>query len=116
MADRDYFQILGVDRSASHEEIRKAYRKLARKYHPDINPGNKEAENRFKEISVAYDVLSDPEKRKLYDEFGEAGLAAGFDAGKARSYRQWQEQSARSGGTPRFDMGGLCDPFRGLGA
>ncbi|HBA39494.1 MAG TPA: hypothetical protein DCZ05_07075, partial [Deltaproteobacteria bacterium] len=109
MADRDYYQILGADRSASHEEIRKAYRKLARKYHPDINPGNKEAENKFKEISVAYDVLSDPEKRKLYDEFDEAGLAAGFDAGKARSYRQWQEQSARSGGTHGFDMGDLGD-------
>ena len=115
MADRDYYQILGVDRSASHEEIRKAYRKLARKYHPDINPGNKEAENKFKEISVAYDVLSDPEKRKLYDEFDEAGLAAGFDAGKARSYRQWQEQSARSGGTHGFDMGDLGDLFGDLG-
>ncbi|MEK7782761.1 MAG: DnaJ domain-containing protein, partial [Candidatus Binatota bacterium] len=103
MAERNYYKILGVDRSASHEEIRRAYRKLARKYHPDINPGNKEAESRFKEISVAHDVLSDPEKRKLYDEFGEAGLAAGFDAEKARSYRQWQEQSARAGGTQEFD-------------
>ena len=74
MAERDYYQTLGVDRSASHEDIRKAYRKLARKYHPDINPGNKEAENKFKDLSVAYDVLGDAEKRKLYDEFGEAGL------------------------------------------
>lgn len=115
MADRDYYQILGVDRSSSHEEIRKAYRKLARKYHPDINPGNKEAENKFKEISVAYDVLSDPEKRKLYDEFGEAGLAAGFDAEKARSYRQWQQQSARAGSTHEFDMGDLGDLFGDLG-
>ena len=80
MAERDYYQILGVSRSASQEDIRKAYRKLARKYHPDINPGNKEAENKFKEISVANDVLSDPQKRKLYDEFGESGLAAGLDA------------------------------------
>ena len=77
MADRDYYQILGVDRGASQEQIRKGYRKLARKYHPDINPGNKEAENKFKDISNAYDVLSDPEKRKLYDEFGTAGLAPG---------------------------------------
>lgn len=115
MADRDYYQILGVDRSASQQEIRKVYRKLARKYHPDINPGNKEAENKFKEISVAHDVLSDPDKRKLYDEFGEAGLAAGFDAEKARSYRQWQEQSARAGATRDFDMGDLADLFGDLG-
>src|SRR6266540_278652 len=80
MADRDYYKILGVERGASHADIRKAYRKLARKFHPDINPGNKDAENKFKELSVAYDVLSDEKKRKLYDEFGEAGLAAGSDA------------------------------------
>lgn len=115
MADRDYYQILGVDHSASHEDIRKAYRKLARKYHPDINPGNKEAESKFKEISVAHDILSDPEKRKLYDEFGEAGLTAGFDAEKARSYRQWQEQAARAGGGHEFDVGDLGDLFGGLG-
>ena len=82
MAERNYYQILGVERSASHDDIRKAYRKLARKHHPDINPGNKEAESKFKEIAVAYDVLGDEQKRKLYDEFGEAGLAAGFDAKK----------------------------------
>ena len=115
MAPSDYYQILGVDRSASHEEIRKAYRKLARKYHPDINPGNKDAENRFKELSVAHDVLSDPEKRKLYDEFGEAGLAAGFDAEKVRSYQQWQQQSARAGGTYEFNMDDLGDLFGELG-
>src|SRR5437763_7045424 len=96
MAERNFYDILGVSRNASTEEIRKAYRKLARKYHPDINPGNKEAENKFKDISVANDVLSDPAKRKLYDEFGEAGLASGFDAEKARTYKQWQEQSSRA--------------------
>jgi molecular chaperone DnaJ len=116
MVERDYYQTLGVSRSASKEDIRKAYRKLARKYHPDINPGNKEAENKFKDISVAYDVLSDPQKRKLYDEFGEAGMAAGFDAEKARSYRQWQTQSARTGGTRReFNVDDLGDLFGGLG-
>jgi molecular chaperone DnaJ len=116
MAERDYYQILGVDRSASHEDIRKAYRKLARKYHPDINPGNKEAENTFKDLSVAYDVLGDPDKRKLYDEFGEAGLAAGFDAEKARTYRQWQDRSARSGGGAyEYNVDDLGDLFGDLG-
>src|SRR5574342_279667 len=115
MVEPDYYQILGVARTASHDEIRKAYRKLARTYHPDINPGNKEAENKFKEISGAYDVLSDPQKRKLYDEFGAAALAPGFDAEKARTYQQWQEQAARSGGTSGFDFedlfGNLGDLF-----
>ena len=116
MAERNYYQILGVERSASHDEIRKAYRKLARKHHPDINPGNKEAENKFKEISTAYDVLGDEKKRKLYDEFGEAGLAAGFDADKARSYQQWQQQSAAgAGGGYEFDMDDLSEIFGGLG-
>jgi molecular chaperone DnaJ len=115
MAERDYYQILGVDRGASHKDIRKAYRKLARKYHPDINPGNKEAESKFKEISVAHDILNDLEKRKLYDEFGEAGLTAGFDAEKARSYQQWQEQSTRAGGGHEFDVGDLGDLFGDLG-
>jgi molecular chaperone DnaJ len=115
MAERNYYQILGVERSASHGDIRKAYRKLARKHHPDINPGNKEAEDRFKEISVAYDILSDEQKRKLYDEFGEAGLAAGFDAEKARSYQQWQQQSGGPGGGYHFDMDDLSELFGGLG-
>ncbi|ADH86024.1 DnaJ C-terminal domain-containing protein [Desulfurivibrio alkaliphilus] len=70
----DYYKALGVGRSASPEEIKKAYRKLALKYHPDRNQGNKEAENRFKEISEAYAVLSDPEKRKQYDTFGADGF------------------------------------------
>src|SRR5215510_5646335 len=107
MAERDFYQILRVKRGASADEIRSAYRKLARKYHPDIYPGNKEAENRFTEVSSAYVVLSDEKKRKLYDEFGEAGLSAGFDADKARSYQQWQQQSARAGGSYEFNMGDL---------
>jgi molecular chaperone DnaJ len=118
MAERDYYKILGVDRRASHEDIRKAYRKLARKYHPDINPGNKEAENTFKDLSVAYDALGDPDKRKLYDEFGEAGLAAGFDAEKARTYRQWQQESARGGGGGyeyNYNVDDLGDIFGDLG-
>src|SRR5918992_2074017 len=115
MAERDYYQILGVPRGASREEIHQAYRKLARKHHPDINPGNKNAENKFKEIAVAYDVLGDEKKRKLYDEFGEAGLAAGFDPEKARSYQQWRQQSARSGGVYEFSGDDFSDLFGGLG-
>src|ERR1043166_9072899 len=111
MAARDYYQTLGVQRSASTEDIRKAYLKLARKYHPDINPGDKFAEEKFKEISAAHEVLGDPEKRKLYDEFGEQGLSAGFDAEKARAYQQWQQQSAKTGGSFRFEHGDTGDFF-----
>jgi DnaJ-class molecular chaperone len=114
MAERDFYKILAVDRGASHEDIRKAYRKLARKYHPDINPGNKDAENKFKELSVAYDVLGDEKKRKLYDEFGEASLASGFDAEKARSYQQWQQESARTGGGGGGGFGVNMDDFGDL--
>ena len=79
MAERDYYEVLGVDRNASPEEIKRAYRKVALKYHPDKNPGDKTAEEKFKEASNAYDVLSDPEKRKIYDIRGHAGVHnAGF--------------------------------------
>jgi molecular chaperone DnaJ len=74
MTKRDYYKILGVSRNASEEEIKKAYRKLALLYHPDRNPGNREAEERFKDASEAYEVLRDPEKRDLYDRFGHEGL------------------------------------------
>ncbi len=78
MADkRDYYEVLGVDRSAGEEEIKKAYRKLAKKYHPDMNPGDKEAEAKFKEATEAYSVLSDEEKRQQYDQFGHAAFENG---------------------------------------
>ena len=89
MAKRDYYEILGVDRSAEAEEIKKAYRKKARELHPDANPGDPEAENQFKEVSRAYEVLSDPDTRSRYDRFGEQGLGA---------------------------AGGGGDPFGGIGA
>ena len=74
----DYYQILGVDKNASAEEIKKAYRKLALKYHPDRNKGNKEAEEKFKQINEAYAVLSDKEKREKYDKFGDAAFHQQF--------------------------------------
>ncbi len=77
---RDYYEVLGVNRNATLEELKKAYRDLALKYHPDRNPGNKEAEEKFKEITEAYEVLSDPQKRATYDQFGHAGFGPqGFD-------------------------------------
>lgn len=79
MAKRDYYEILGVSRDASEEEIKKAYRRLALKYHPDRNPGDKEAEEKFKEAAEAYEVLRDPEKRRRYDQFGHAGVKGGFE-------------------------------------
>ncbi len=79
MAKRDYYEILGVSKTANKEEIKKAYRQLAIKYHPDKNPDNKEAEEKFKEASEAYEVLSNDEKRKKYDQFGHAGMQGGSD-------------------------------------
>lgn len=82
MAKKDYYEVLGVERNASEDEIKKAYRKIAIKYHPDRNPGNKEAEEKFKEAAEAYDVLHDPQKRQKYDQFGFEGLSDnGFSGG-----------------------------------
>jgi len=107
MADKDLYATLGVNRAATTDEIKKAYRKLARRHHPDVNPGNKEAEERFKEISRANDVLSDPEKRKLYDQFGTEGLQAGFDPNQARAYRDWQARRESAGSEEAFSRGGF---------
>ncbi|MBV8762946.1 MAG: DnaJ domain-containing protein [Deltaproteobacteria bacterium] len=85
------YDILGVAKTASADQIRKAYRKLARTHHPDVNPGNSAAEEKFKKVSAAYDVLSDEKKRAAYDEFGDASLQGGFDPDKARDYQRWQQ-------------------------
>ena len=81
---RDYYEVLGIDRNASASEIKKAYRKLAKKYHPDTNPGDKEAEAKFKEVTEAYEILSDSEKKAQYDQYGHAAFeqgAGGFNGG-----------------------------------
>lgn len=102
MAFKDYYEILGVDRNATEAEIKKAYRKLARQYHPDINPGNKAAEARFKEINEAYEVLSDKEKRAKYDRFG-------------RDWQRYQEMPGFGGfGTGGFGAADFADIFETL--
>lgn len=99
MAEKDYYDILGVKKGASEDEIKKAYRNLAKKYHPDKNKGNKEAENKFKEISEAYAVLSDKEKRAQYDRLGREAFSGGnpFGAG-GFDFSQFTEQFGRAGG------------------
>lgn len=84
MAKKDYYDVLGINRGADEKEIKRAYRKLAKKYHPDINPGDKEAEQKFKELTEAYNVLSDAEKKKLYDQYGFAAFEEGH--GPERNY------------------------------
>ena len=97
---RDYYEVLGVSKNASEDEIKRAYKKLARKYHPDMNPGDKEAEEKFKEVNEANEVLSNPEKKAKYDQFGFAGVDPNYGAGQG-GY----------GGAGGFDFGDLGDIF-----
>src|SRR5437667_3236933 len=113
---KDYYAILGVKKNASAEEIRKAFRKLARKYHPDVNPGDKVAEEKFKALSEANDVLSDDKKRKIYDQLGfysdnidpaaaEAAARGGYGGGGGRTYTT--HTGGRAGQEVPFDFGGV---------
>jgi molecular chaperone DnaJ len=115
MPGKDYYQILGVNRSASEREIKQTYRKLARQYHPDVNPGDKSAEAKFKEINEAYEVLSDKEKRRKYDQFGEQWQYADeFARAGGQQSPFWE---FRQGGGNRFhaadDTGGIFDELLG---
>ena len=79
--ERDYYEVLGVQKGASDDEIKKSFKKMARKYHPDLHPDDKECEEKFKELNQAYEVLSDPEKRQRYDQFGHAGVDPNYGGG-----------------------------------
>src|SRR5690242_14750831 len=111
---KDYYGALGVKKSASTEEIRKAFRKLARKYHPDVNPGDKSAEEKFKSISEANEVLSDPKKRKIYDQVG--FYSDNIDAATAEAYaRAGQSGGGFPGGSPQGgNQGGVHFDFDGF--
>lgn len=118
MSSQNLYEILGVAKDADRDTIRKAYRKLARQNHPDLNPGDRAAEERFKQISRAWEVLEDDERRRNYDEFGEVSLEAGFDADKARQAREafgarfgfeGGPGGAYAGSAEDFDFGGIDD-------
>jgi len=125
MEYKDYYKILGVLKEASQDEIKKSYRKLALKYHPDKNQGNKEAEDRFKEIGEAYEVLKDPEKRKKYDKLGvnwkqyeHAGADGGFDYATWAQQQKWRtggRADGRTGGQAAGDFSDFFNTFFGGG-
>ena len=105
---RDYYEVLGIDKNASDNDIKHAYRTLAKKYHPDMNPGDTEAEKKFKEVNEAYEVLSDPDKRARYDQYGHAGFDQSFGGGSGGFQY--------SGGGFDFDLGSIFGDFFGAGS
>ncbi len=119
MPGKDFYKLLGVEKAATADVIKKAYRKLAKKYHPDMNPGDKAAEEKFKEITEAYAVLSDPEKRRQYDAMGPDGFRSGFDFSEFSrggfrprpGQRVYHFTGGGPGGGFNFDFGGLEDIF-----
>ena len=115
MKKRDYYDVLGIRKGADEKEIKKAYRKLAKKYHPDVNPGDKEAEKNFKEVTEAYNVLSDAEKKKLYDQYGFAAFEEGGtgSTGNGHFYQSYGGPDFGTGGYREyhFEGGDMDDIF-----
>jgi molecular chaperone DnaJ len=115
MAKRDYYEILGIDRGAADNDIKSAYRKLAMQYHPDRNPGDKEAEDRFKEATEAYEVLKDSQKRQAYDQFGHAGVGQGAGFGGFGGFEGFDLGDALRAFMRDFGGGSIFDDFFGMG-
>ena len=116
MSKRDYYDVLGISKHSSNQDIKKAYRKLAKKYHPDTNPGDEKAEKLFKEVTEAYNVLSDEEKRKLYDQFGHAAFDGSMGSNPedfANSYQGHFRSGSSGNGTHReyYYSGNMDDMF-----
>jgi curved DNA-binding protein len=115
MADRDYYEVLGVSRDATAEQIKKAYRGLARKHHPDANPGDKTSEKKFKEVQNAYDILSDSEKKKQYDQFGHAAFEGGGPFGPRAGASEWAARQGGGAGFENVDLSAFFGPNAGGG-
>jgi len=114
---QDFYQRLNVPRGASADEVKKAYRKLAKQYHPDHNAGDKHAEEKFKALNEAFEVLSDPKKRKMYDEFGEDAAKLGWDEAKADQFRAYRSGASSRGGSAGGGFpGGFPGGFGGVGS
>src|SRR3954463_10191104 len=109
-AMNDPYSVLGVSKTATADEIKKAYRKLAKKLHPDVNPGDRKSEERFKEVSGAFEILGDPKKRALFDEFGEVSTRPGFDELKAREFLRQSQAGGFGRGGSRGVEGFSRDP------